>query len=268
METLQGLSASELSSAAGRKWRTIYSDPENTKREGLDSTVWPEVFERMEQFIKDTGLSRDDLDMNYDDVTELYKNGKVAMYFGSSFGVKIFQDQGINTTFLPFFQENGEKWLMTTPYFQVALNRDLTQDETRRQKAMKVLNTMLSEEAQNQIVYEGQDILSYSQNVDIRLTEYLKDVKPVIEENHMYIRIASNDFFAISKDVVSRMISGEYDAEQAYQSFNTQLLEESTTSENIVLEPQKLILYFHTDGGMKRILLWQTLCGVFMAQMC
>ena len=32
METLQGLSASELSSAAGRKWRTIYSDPENTKK--------------------------------------------------------------------------------------------------------------------------------------------------------------------------------------------------------------------------------------------
>ena len=74
METLQGLSASELSSAAGRKWRTIYSNPENTKREGLDSTVWPEAFERMERFIKDTGLSRDDLDMNYDDVTELYKN--------------------------------------------------------------------------------------------------------------------------------------------------------------------------------------------------
>ena len=159
--------------------------------------------------------------------------------------------------------------MMTTPYFQVALNRDLTQDETRRQKAMKVLNTMLSEEAQNQIVYEGQDILSYSQDVDIHLTEYLKDVKPVIEENHMYIRIASNDFFAISKDVVSRMISGEYDAEQAYQSFNTQLLEESPISENIVLEPQKHIpISFIPTGGMKRILLWQTLCEVFMAQMC
>ena len=37
METLQGLSASELSTAAGRKWRTVYSDPDNTKREGLDS---------------------------------------------------------------------------------------------------------------------------------------------------------------------------------------------------------------------------------------
>ena len=67
METLQGLSASELSSIDGRKWRTTYSDPDHTKREGLDSSVWPEVFERMEQFIQDTGLSRDDLDLNYDD---------------------------------------------------------------------------------------------------------------------------------------------------------------------------------------------------------
>ena len=250
METLQGLSASELSSAAGRKWRTAYSDPDNTKREGLDETVWPEAFERMEQFIKDTGLGRDDLDMNYDDVVEMFLSGKLAMYFGSSAGVKMFQDQGINTTFLPFFQQNGEKWLMTTPYFQVALNRDLTQDEARRKKAMKVLNTMLSEDAQNQVISEGQDLLSYSQNVELRLTEYMKDVKPVIEENHMYIRIASNDFFSVSKDVVSRMISGEYDAKQAYQSFNSQLLEEDVASEDIVLDSQKSYSNrFHSSGG-------------------
>lgn len=250
METLQGLSASELSSVDGRKWRTIYSDPDNTKREGLDSIIWPEAFENMEQFIKDTGLSPADLDMNYDDIVEMYQSGKLAMYFGSSFGVKMFQDQGINTTFLPFFQENGEKWLMTTPYFQVALNRDLTQDETRRKKAMKVLNTMLSEDAQNQIISDGQDLLSYSQDVDLKLTEYLKDVKPVIEENHMYIRIASNDFFLVSKDVVSKMITGEYDAEQAYQSFNSRLLEEKSASEKVILDSQKSYSNrFHSNGG-------------------
>ena len=250
METLQGLSAAELSTAAGRKWRTAYSDPGNTEKAGLDETVWPKAFERMEQFIQDTKLSPDDLDMNYDDVVQMYQNGELAMYFGSSAGVKMFQDQGINTTFLPFFEENGEKWLMTTPYFQVALNRDLTQDETRRQKAMKVLNTMLSEDAQNQIIMDGQDLLSYSQDVDIHLTDYLKDVKPVIEENHMYIRIASNDFFSVSKDVVSKMISGEYNAEQAYQSFNTQLLEEKSTSEKVVLDLQKSYSNrFHSSGG-------------------
>ena len=265
METLQGLSASELSSVDGRKWRTIYSDPDNTKREGLDSTVWPEAFERMDQFIQDTGLSQDDLDMNYDDVVEMYKSGKLAMYFGSSAGVKMFQDQGINTTFLPFFQQNGEKWLMTTPYFQVALNRDLTKDETRRKKAMKVLNTMLSEDAQNRIIYDGQDLLSYSQDVDLQLPEYLKDVKPVIEENHMYIRIASNDFFSISRDVVSKMILGEYDAEQAYHSFNSQLLEEKSTSEDIVLDSKKTYSNrFHTSGGNEAYsVMANTLRGIY-----
>ena len=250
METLQGLSASELSSVDGRKWRTTYSDPDNTKRKGLDSTIWPEAFENMEQFIKDTGLGPDDLDMNYDDIVEMYQSGKLAMYFGSSSGVKMFQDQGINTTFLPFFQKNGEKWLMTTPYFQVALNSDLTKDATRRKKAMKVMNTMLSEDAQNRIISDGQDLLSYSQDVNLKLTEYLKDVKPVIEENHMYIRIASNDFFSVSKDVVSKMITGEYDAEQAYQSFNSQLLEEKSASEKVILDSQKSYSNrFHSSGG-------------------
>ena len=265
METLQGLSAAELSSAAGRKWRTAYSDPDNTRREGLDSTIWPEAFERMEKFIRDTGLSQDDLDMNYDDIVEMYQSGKLAMYFGTSAGVKMFQDQGINTTFLPFFQENGEKWLMTTPYFQVALNRELTQDETRRKKAMKVLNTMLSEDAQNRIISEGQDLLSYSQNVELKLTEYLKDVKPVIEENHMYIRIASNDFFAVSKDVVSKMISGEYDAEQAYQSFNSRLLEEESISEKVILDSQKSYSNrFHSNGGNEAYsVMANTLRGIY-----
>ena len=250
METLQGLSASALSSVDGRKWRTTYSDPGNTKREGLDSTVWLGAFERMEQFIQDTGLSQDDLDRNYDDIVEMYQSGKLAMYFGSSAGVKMFQNQGINTTFLPFFQDNGEKWIMTTPYFQVALNNDLTKDETRRKKAKKVLNTMLSEDAQNRIISDGQDLLSYSQDVDLHLTEYMKDVKPVIEGNHMYIRIASNDFFSVSRDVVSKMIAGEYDAEQAYQSFNTQLLEEESTSEKVVLNSQKSYSNrFHSSGG-------------------
>ena len=115
---------------------------------------------------------------------------------------------------------------------------------------MQVLDTMLSEDAQLRILYDGQDLLSYSQDVDMKLTEYLNDVKPVIEENHMYIRIASNDFFSASKDVVSRMITGEYDAEQAYQSFSSQLLEEEAASENIVLDSQKSYSNrFRSNGG-------------------
>jgi len=250
METLQGLSAADLTSTEGSKWRTAYSDPANTEKVGLDDVVWPKAFERMNQFIQDTNLGPDDLNMTYDDVVDMYQNGEVAMYFGTSAAVKMFQDQGIDTAFLPFFEENGEKWLMTTPYFQVALNRDLEQDEARKEKAMKVLNVMLSDEGQNKIISEGQDLLNYSQNVSLKLTEYLQDVKPVIEENHMYIRIASNDFFAISKDVVSKMISGDYDAEQAYQAFDAQLLDDENVSDDVVLSSSKSYSnYFHSEGG-------------------
>lgn len=250
METLQGLSANELSSSAGRKWRTAYSDSESTEKVGLDETVWPGAFERLEQFIQDTKLSKDDLALNYDDVMDMFQNAKVAMYFGSSAGVKINQEHGINTIFLPFFEENSEGWLMTTPFFQVALNKNLEKDEDRRNAAMKVLNTMLSADAQN-IIADGQDTLSYSQDVPLVLTDYLKDVKDVVEENHMYIRIASNDFFRISQDVVSKMIAGEYGAQEAYEDFNAQLKQEDTNEdENIVLTPSKAYSStFECDGG-------------------
>ena len=251
METLQGLSAAELTTTEGRKWRTAYSDPASTVQVGLDDAVWPGAFERMAQFIQDTHLTADDLALTYDDVTGMFRNGEVAMYFGSSAGVKMFQDEGIDTIFMPFFCQNGEKWIMTTPYFQVALNRDLEQDTARREKAMKVLNVMLSEDAQNRIVADGQDVLSYSQNVPLRLTEYMKDVRDVVEENHMYIRIASNDFFAISKDVVSRMIAGEYTAKQAYRAFNAQLLaeEEPAADETVLTSGKSYSNVFHANGG-------------------
>ena len=266
METLQGLSAAELTTTAGRKWRTAYSDPANTARVGLDDTVWPGAFERMARFIQDTHLTAEDLEHTYDDVMNLFRNGEVAMYFGSSAGVKMFQDEGIDTIFLPFFSQNGEKWLMTTPYFQIALNRDLEQDTARRKKAMKVLNVMLSEEAQSRIISDGQDLLSYSQNVPLRLTEYMKDVRGVVEENHMYIRIASNDFFAVSKDVVSKMIAGEYTAKQAYQAFNAQLLAEDVPADDAVVltSGKSYSNVFHKNGGNASFsVMANTLRGVY-----
>ena len=239
MENLQGLSAAELTTTEGRKWRTAYSDPASTVWVGLDDAVWPGGFERMEQFIQDTNLTADDLANTYDDVMNLFRNGEVAMYFGSSAGVKVFQDEGIDTTFLPFFSQNGEKWIMTTPYFQVALNR---------------------------IIADGQDVLSYSQNVPLRLTEYMKDVRDVVEENHMYIRIASNDFFAISKDMVSQMIAGELNAKQAYQAFNAQLLAEKAPAadETVLTSGKRYSNVFHTNGGNAAFsVMANTLRGVY-----
>ena len=239
VEVLQGFSATQLSSAPGRAWRRAYSQPENTDAMGLDKEVWPEAFQRMERFIQDTGLTAQDAEYGYTEVTELFGEGKLAMYFGSSAGVKLFREQGLDTVFLPVFGENGGGWLMTTPYFQVALNKDLEQDSSRREKAMKVLWVMMSQEAQD-LIADGQDTLSYSQNVELKLTENMKEVRPYVEENRMYIRVASKEFFNASIEVIPKMLSGALNAQEAFVAFDGSLRGMATLESPLAL--------FMTDG--------------------
>ena len=249
LEVLQGLSIPELTSMEGRKWRTAYSDPASTDRVGLDDTVWPVVFARMEQFIRDVNLTPDVLDFGYNAAVKMFTNGQAAMIAGSSARVEEFRSLGIDTVILPYFGSNGEQWLMTTPYLQVALNRELEKDEARREKAMRVLDVMISEEGQT-LIPTGQDVLSYSQDVGINLTDSLESLRPLIEQNHMYIRIASNDFFDASKAVVSKMIQGEYNAQQAYEAFDARLRASKASSPEIVLTSgESYSNIFHSEGG-------------------
>lgn len=264
METLQGISIPELTSVEGRKWRTAYSDPASTERVGLDDAVWPVVFDQMEQFIKDVNLTPDVLELDYEPAIKMFTNGEATMISGSSARVLEFRNQGIDTVILPYFGQNGEQWLMTTPYLQVALNRDLEKDEARLEKAMKVLDVMISEEGQT-VLANGQDVLTYSQDVGIHLTEHLSNLKPLIEQNRMYIRIASNDFFAISKDVVSKMITGEYNAQQAYEAFDAGLCQPEEDSAEAVLTSEKAYSnIFHSKGGNESYsVMANTLRGVY-----
>ena len=218
----------------------------------------------MEQFIQDVNLTPDVLALDYNPVIKMFAKGEVAMITGSSARVLEFMNQGIDTVLLPYFGQDGEQWLMTTPYLQVAMNRNLEKDKTRREKAMRVLDVMLSEEGQT-VLANGQDVLSYSQDVGIHLTDHLANLRPLIEQNHMYIRIASNDFFAVSRDVVSKMIAGEYDAQQAYAAFDAQLRAPKAASAEAVLTSDKTYSnIFHKKGGSEAYsVMANTLRGVY-----
>lgn len=156
----------------------------------------------MEQFINDVNIRPGDVELDYDPVINLFTEGKAAVIRSVGWNVMEFQRNNVDAIALSYFGSNGEQWLLTYPQFQVALNRDLSQNAARQEKAMRVLNVMLSEEAQN-ILSKGGDVIAYSQNVNLELSPHLENLTPLIEQNHLYIRIASNDFFAVSKDVVS-----------------------------------------------------------------
>lgn len=248
MEVLQGLSIPEITSMEGRIWRSSYEDP-SEDAVGLDDTIWPGAFERMEQFIEDAKVLPEDLELSFSPVIDMFTAGEAAMIRSGGANVVGFQNQGVDAVFLPYFGHNGEQWLLTYPAFQVALNKDLEKDKTRQEKALRVLSVMLSEEGQNALA-KGEDVISYSQNVDLVLSPYLENLAPLIQQNHMYIRVASNDFFSVSNDVVAKMINGEYDAKQAYEAFDAQLKQTKDNNDEIVLSMDRgYSNIFHKNGG-------------------
>ena len=249
MEVLQGLSIPEITSMEGRMWRSGYEDPDDFDTIGLDDTIWPEAFARMEQFIQDTKLGPEDVELDYTPVINMFTEGKVAMIRSGGSNTVWFNNDGIDAVFLPYFGSGGEQWMLTYPAFQLALNKDLEKDKARLEKALRVMNTMLSGEAQNTLA-QGEDVIAYSQNVDLQLSPYLDNLKPLIDQNHLYIRIASNDFFAVSKDVVTKMLLGEYNAQQAYEAFDAQLRQPKDDSVETVLSLDRgYSNVFHKEGG-------------------
>lgn len=249
LSILQGLSIPELTSLEGRKWRTAYEDPASDTSVGLDDSVWPVVFENMEKFTKDTNMQPDVVGFDYDPVINMFASNEVAIVSGTSRWANDFRNQGMDVMFLPYFGQNGEQWLLTTPQWQVALNKNLENDKARHEKAMKVLSVMLSNGAQS-LLSNGREQLPYSQIVDLSIADQFANLTPVAEKNHMYIRIASNDFFSASRDVVQKMITGEYNVQKAYEAFDAQLREPKDVSADVVLTSENTYSnVFYSKGG-------------------
>ena len=247
MELLQGLSVSELNSTNGREWRSNYEY--GTDAAGLDNVVWPGAFERLEKFIKDTKLEKKDLGLNNDSLTEMFSKGEVAMIFSNASDVIDYNNNGVAARVLPFFGGKGESWIYTYPSTKVALNSNLENYKERKEKALKVLGVMASDQGQK-IIAKDENLFSYERDNDLQVSPYLNNLNEYVNQDHMYISMDSNEFFTISNDVVFKMIEGEYNATKAYSAFNEQLGQVQNNSNATVLSiGSEYSNIFHSDGG-------------------
>ena len=250
MELLQGVSIPELLSFKGKMWRASYESPDVTDKD-LDEKVWPGVFRNMEKFIADTGLTYEDAQTGYDEVYEMFRQGEAAMIRGTGEIAIDYDDDsnGVDCVMLPYFGKDGESWLLTYPSFHVALNKDLEKDPERRELAASILKLMISEEGQNALA-EKHDVIPYVKDVDLELSEVLDNLVPYIRANHLYIRLASNEFFEASRDVVQKMITGEYNAGAAYEEFNRQIRGEDRQDDTEAASFDEAFEYvFSPQGG-------------------
>ena len=224
LETMQGCAIPELMSLEGTQWRMAYESETKEQQVGLDDVVWPRVFEKYEQFLKDVHLQPGDDELVFSPVTVPFRNGKTAMFRNTAaMADSITDEDGINCVMLPYFGETSQdNWLLTYPMCQLAVSRQVEKDEAKKDAVMKVLLAIFSEEGQKHVA-AGTSVLSYNKEVKITPTKALEYVQDCINSNHLYMRLASTEVFAISQDVGHKMMRGEYDARGAYEDFNAQI---------------------------------------------
>ncbi|MGN0688644.1 MAG: 5'-nucleotidase C-terminal domain-containing protein [Oscillospiraceae bacterium] len=224
MEALQGCAIPELMTMDGTMWRGEYESETVDGQVGLDDKVWRQVFDKFEQYMKDTMIRPEDVELSFGDMKSGLLEGRIAIMRGTASDCAVFRKaSGINTVMLPYFGETAEdNWLLTYPHCQVAVNKAVEQDAKKTEAVSRVLEAMFSEEGQRHVATDNA-VLSYNKNVNIEINDVFSQVKDCIDRNHLYMRLASTEMFAVSKNVVQKMITGEYGAKEAYEDFNAQL---------------------------------------------
>ena len=224
LETMQGCAIPELMSLEGTQWRMAYESETEDSQVGLDDTVWPKVFEKYEQFLKDVRFEQGDEELTFSVTMEPYYQGMTAMIRNTAaLADTITVEMGINSVILPYFGQTSEdNWLLTYPMCQVAVSKQVEEDEAKREAVMEVLMAMFSEEGQKHVA-AGTSVLSYNKEVNISPTDSLRYVQDCINSNHLYMRLASTEVFGISQDVGHKMMTGKYDAKAAYDAFDQQI---------------------------------------------
>lgn len=126
---------------------------------------------------------------------------------------------------LPYFADEAEKnCYLTNPAFQAAVSAKGMKNPEREALILRILTAMLGQEGQYSIS-KGRNMVPYSRDVDIGLPEGLENLKDAIADNRMYIRLASNEMFSVSRSVVQRILKGELGTpEAAFEAFNEALL--------------------------------------------
>ncbi len=227
MEVLQGLSVEQLTSQEGREWRQQY---ESGQTDQLSEEVWLPVFERMEELIDYVGITPADMDGSIDVFTE-YTAGRAAMVRGTGDEAARYSDGSRESVLMPYYGETEEdNWYLTYPAFQIAARE--TEDPERKKLILDVITAMLSEEGQRSIA-ANQNMAPYNRGVTIDLSPSMAGFQPYIDNNRLYIRLASSDMFSVSKTVVQGMIDGTYsDARSAFDAFNAMMDSSGNSSES------------------------------------
>ena len=236
MEVLQGLSISRLMTLEGISWRQKYESEKEGEHVLLDEEVWLPVFEKFYSFISDAYLDASDATVGLTNINNEFNTGKAAVSRNTVNACTLLASTtDLDPVMLPYFGETeDENWILTYPTYQLAVSAEVEKDERKKQVVIDIVSLMLSEEGEKATVM-GAPLLSYTMTNDVEFSSTFDTILPEIERNHIYMRLASTEFFDASKIVVQGILNGNYPQPQdALDAFN-EILSKDPVVDNTVL---------------------------------
>lgn len=244
LELLQGSAIPLLMSREGRNWRMAYESETDENPVGLDDVVWPEVFKKFKTYLHDVYYKKEDY--KKESHSYAFLSGKLALMRGTATDCESMSSQGANCVMLPYFGETeNENWVLTYPMCQLAVAKHVGEDPVKKNAVLRVIDAIFSQEGQT-LLSSGASVLTYSQTFNFEFGKPFERIMDCIEGNRLYMRLASTEFFSISKTVARKMLNGEvgyngstYGAADAYEEFNTLLKTVSHSEPAVVLTQEE-----------------------------
>ena len=252
LEVLQGVSISQLMTLEGIEWRQKYESEKEGGHVTLDENVWLPVFEKFYSFVETTGLGQKDTNNSFLVVNNEFnaKNAAVVRNTAAVCAELAITNGEIDPVMLPFYGETeNDNWILTYPTYQVAVSKKVEENSRKKEIVLDMLSLMLSEEGELATV-QGAPLLSYTMTNQLELSPVFDTIMPEIERNHIYMRLASLEFFNASMTVVQGILKGQYPTPRdAFEAFNELLLKDSATDDTIVYTSDIYEPYGMTETG-------------------
>ena len=252
LELLQGISISQLMTLEGIEWRQKYESEKEGEHVTLDENVWLPVFEKFYSFLETTGVDEKDVDNSFIVVNNKFnsRNAAIVRNTAAACAELAITNPELDPVMIPFYGETeNDNWILTYPTYQVAVSKKVEENAKKKQVVLDMVSLMLSEEGELATV-QGAPLLSYTMTNQVELSPVFDTILPEIERNHIYMRLASLEFFNISQTVVQGILKGNYPTPQdAYNAFNELLLADSTTDNTILYTSDIYEPYGMTESG-------------------
>lgn len=252
LEILQGTSIPTLTSLDGAIWRKEYESGNIDLAKEKEESLWQNVFSSCMKFIDDTKAREEDNLNIFQYFLKEFKEGRIAIIRATAHDAhNLNKIDGMNTAMLPYYGETeNDNWILTYPMFQVAVSNKVKEDPEKEKAVMDILSAMFSKEGQMRAACDT-SFLSYNKTVDITPIDEMRYILPEIENNHLYMRLASTEMFSISKEVVQKMVRREIDEIEAYKEFSSLLSskDDSLSEEVVMVQDESYPLTFCENGN-------------------